>query len=149
APVENQTPPARNMLPWIVGGLVVLALLAAFFLFRRRRSDAVYEESYYEPAPAREPSFDAPIDVAPVAAAEPIFVPQHDIVQPAAASPQPMADEPVAAIPPPEEINVGEADHADVEALAASSSPASGRPWLEFLMRPMRAGTNRDNAIVQ
>jgi hypothetical protein len=140
------------MLPWIIGGLAVLALLAGFFLFRRRRPDAVYEESYYEPAPAREPerepAFVAPVAAEPVAT-EPVLTPEHDFVPTSRATPEPVADEPVAAIPPPEEINVGEADHADVEALAAASQPASGRPWLEFLMRPMRAGTNRDNTIVQ
>ena len=148
APVETQAPAARNMLPWIIGGLVVLALLAGFFLFRRRRSETVYEEAYYEPAPAREPAFAAPIDVSPVAAA-PMLQPQHDIAPASPTRAEPVADEPVDTIPPPEEINVGEADHADIEALAASSHPASGRPWLEFLMRPMRAGTNRDNTIVQ
>jgi hypothetical protein len=148
APVENQAPPARSMLPWIIGGLVVLALLAGFFLFRRRKPDAVYEETRYEPAPAREPSFVAPIDVGPVAA-EPIFVPVHDPLPDARPVREPVADDTAPAIPPPEEIAVAEADHADVEALAASSHPVAGRPWLEFLMRPMRAGTNRDNTIVQ
>ena len=158
APVETVTvdtrpTTARSALPWLLGGLALLAVLAGFFLFRRRRPDVVYEESRYEPAPSREveaePVFVAPIDVAPVAA-EPVFVPRADPVPERREIVQPVADEPVAeALPPPEEINVAEADHADVEALAASSAPVAGRPWLEFLMRPMRAGTNRDNAIVQ
>ena len=152
APVQTQTTPTRNILPWLIGGLVLLALIAGLFLFRRRRADTVYEESRYEPAPprdvSREPAFVAPIDVAPVAA-EPILAPRHDIVPPARAMAEPVADEDVAAIPPPEEISVADADHADVEALAAASEPRAGRPWLEFLMRPMRAGTNRDNAIVE
>jgi hypothetical protein len=153
APAPSQTPAIRTVLPWIIGGLVVLALIAGFFLFRRRRTDEIYEEAYYEPAPpreeAREPAFVAPIDVAPVAAAEPIFIrPVADPVPERRPAAEPVADAPVA-VPPPEEINVAEADHADVEALAASSEPVAGRPWLEFLMRPMRAGTSRDNAIVQ
>ncbi|HYD13979.1 MAG TPA: hypothetical protein VEC11_14105, partial [Allosphingosinicella sp.] len=153
-PTEGQAPATRNMLPWIIGGLALLALLAGFFLFRRRRAD-VYEENYYEPAPpreevreeVREPSFVAPIDVSPVAA-EPFIRPAQPVpeAQPVAAE---AADETPEPLPLPEEINVAEADHADVEALAAASAPVSGRPWLEFLMRPMRAGTNRDNAIVQ
>jgi hypothetical protein len=152
APVENQAPVTRTMLPWIIGGLVLLALIAGFFLFRRRRPEPAYEEARYEPAPpreevVREPSFVAPIDVAPVAAM-PFIQPTPDAVPEPRAVMQPVADEPTA-LPPPEEIAVAEADHADIEALAASSEPVSGRPWLEFLMRPMRAGTNRDNAIVQ
>jgi hypothetical protein len=156
APVEEA--PAeqtmQSMLPWIIGGLALLAVLAAFFLFRRRRPNEVYEETYYEPAPpretVREPSFVAPIDVAPVAA-EPILMPVHDPVPDARPVAQPVAEaiNDEAPLPPPEEIEVGEADSADVEALAASSEPVAGRPWLEFLMRPMRAGTNRDNTIVQ
>lgn len=154
APVESvpvETATTRSMLPWLLGGLALLAVLAGFFLFRRRRPDAVYEETSYEPAPPRtveaEPTFVAPIDVAPVAAA-PAFVPRADPVPERRVLAEPVADEAVA-IPPPEEINLAEADHADVEALAASSEPVAGRPWLEFLMRPMRAGTNRDNTIVQ
>ena len=155
APVETvtttETTTTGSMLPWLLGGLALLAVLAGFFLFRRRRPDAVYEETRYEPAPPRtvapEPPFDAPIAVAPAAAA-PVFVPRADPVPERRAVAEPVADD-VVAIPPPEEINVAEADHADVEALAASSEPVAGRPWLEFLMRPMRAGTNRDNTIVQ
>jgi Meckel syndrome type 1 protein len=149
---ETQTQSTRSILPWLIGGAALLALLAGFFLFRRRRTDEVYEETYYAPAPAREierePTFVAPIDVSPVAA-EPVFVrPVADPVPEPRPAAQPVADE-QSALPPPEEIAVAEADHADVEALAASSEPVSGRPWLEFLMRPMRAGTNRDNTIVQ
>ena len=152
---QAQSTAPRTMLPWIIGGgLLLLALIAGYFLFfRGRRREDVYEETYYEPAPpreevAREPSFVAPIEVAPVAAAEPWIRPTADPVPEPRAAMQPVADEPIA-LPPPEEINVAEADHADIEALAASSEPVAGRPWLEFLMRPMRAGTNRDNAIVQ
>jgi len=156
APVETETQGTASMLPWIIGGLAILALLAGFFLFRRRRTDEVYEEAYYEPAPSRaveretvsEPTFVAPIEAAPAAAA-PVFVPVHDPVPAARPVAQPVADDTPAPLPPPEEIEVGEADHADIEALAASSAPVAGRPWIEFLMRPMRAGTNRDNAIVQ
>jgi hypothetical protein len=149
APVQSETaPPARSLLPWLLGGLAVLALIAGFFLFRRRRP-ATETETYYEPAPSREPAFVAPVAAAPVAAAEPVFVrPVADPVPAPRVAAQPDADTP-AVLPPPEEVTVAEADHADLEALAASSSPIAGRPWLEFLLRPLRAGTNRDNTIVQ
>lgn len=152
APVEEQAPTNGSMLPWLIGGLALLALIAGFFLFRKRRTDDAYEEAYYEPAPpretVREPTFVAPIDAAPVAAA-PVIMPAHDPVPAPRQAAQPVADDEPAPLPPPEEIAMAEADHADVEALAASSEPVAGRPWLEFLMRPMRAGTNRDNTIVQ
>jgi Meckel syndrome type 1 protein len=171
APIETLPPPAapeetvpagqaqstapRTPLPWIIGGgLLLLALISGYLLFfSRRRTDEVYE-THYEPAPpreevAREPSFVPPIEVAPVAAAEPVFFrPVADPVPEPRAAMQPVADEPTA-LPPPEEVSVAEADQADIEALAASSAPVAGRPWLEFLMRPLRAGTNRDNTIVQ
>ncbi len=41
------------------------------------------------------------------------------------------------------------ADPGDVAAMAASSQPEAGRPWLEFLMRPVRAGTDADKAVVE
>jgi hypothetical protein len=160
-PVETQTTTqtdtqttTRSLLPWIIGGaLALLALIAGFFLFRGRKTDdEVYEDTYYEPAPtretAREPAFVAPIDVAPVAA-EPVFIrPVADPVPAPRAASEPVADDYVAA-PPPDEVNISDSDHADIETLAASSEPVAGRPWLEFMLRPLRAGTNRDNAIVQ
>ena len=152
APIREEAGTRGSMLPWMIGGLALLAILAGFFLFRRRRTDEAYEETFYEPAPPREelrePSFVAPIEAAPVAAA-PVFVPVHDPVPEARPAAPPVAEEIEAPLPPPEEIAVADADHADVEALAASSEPVAGRPWLEFLMRPLRAGTNRDNTIVQ
>jgi hypothetical protein len=48
-----------------------------------------------------------------------------------------------------EQVSVGEPDPAAVAALAASSEPPVGRPWLEFLLRPLRAGTSTDSAVVQ
>jgi hypothetical protein len=149
-PVQTETQPTtRSLLPWIIGGaLALLALIAGFFLFRGRRTEDAYEDTSYEPAPTREPAFVAPIDVAPVAA-EPVFIrPIADPVPEPRAAPEPVADEHVAT-PPPEEVNISESDHADIEALAASSEPVAGRPWLEFMLRPLRAGTNRDNTIVQ
>ncbi|TMJ19504.1 MAG: hypothetical protein E6G92_06935 [Alphaproteobacteria bacterium] len=44
---------------------------------------------------------------------------------------------------------VSEPDSADMAALAASSEPVPDRPWLEFLMRPIRAGTSEDEAVVE
>ena len=37
----------------------------------------------------------------------------------------------------------------DVQAILDSSEPQAGRPWIEFLMRPLRAGTNADDAVVE
>jgi hypothetical protein len=46
-------------------------------------------------------------------------------------------------------IEVTEPAAADVAALAASAAPSEGRPWLEMLMRPIRAGTTAEDARVE
>ena len=66
--------------------------------------------------------------------------------EPAYAAPEP-AIVPAAAVA--EEVSLAESDRADVDALAASSEPAPNRPWLEFLMRPVRAGTSEDETRVE
>jgi LPXTG-motif cell wall-anchored protein len=134
-PVETQAETGNGnflITALIAGGAILLALAAFLALRRRRRDEEVYEEVYYEePAAveaAPEPSFTrpAPIEAAPAVAA-------GEVVEAATA----------------EEVSVEEAHEADVEALAADSDPVAGRPWLEFLMRPVRAGTSQDDAIVQ
>jgi len=128
--------PQRNLTaywPWLAGAaLLVVAALALLALRRRRTEDEVYyEEAHYEPA---EPVVEA--------APEPGFTQDEPIV--AAAALAEREAEPVA-----DEVAIVDSDAADVEALAAGSEPIAGRPWLEFLMRPLRAGTSRDDAIVQ
>ena len=139
-PVQTASDTTRTTSPklWpflLAGGLIILGGL--FFFMRRRRRDDVYEEAYYEePAAyeepvtaAPEPSFHRePVAEAPIEAAAPVVA-----VESAAA----------------EIVSVGEFDSADVEAMAADSNAPAGRPWLELLMRPIRAGTSKDDAIVQ
>jgi hypothetical protein len=121
--------PARNLStlwPWLLAGAALLIAAIAFVAMRRRRraeEEAYYEEPYYEAPVAR----DAPVEAAP----EPAFV--------AAVAPAAIV----------EEVAVADADHADVAALNADSEPAPGRPWLEFLMRPVRAGVDGDDATVE
>ena len=94
-------------------------LLAALVLLALRRRRSGYEE--------QEVYYDEP---ALVEAAEPVYA------------------APVAAAAA-EEASVSEPDSADMAALAAASEPAPDRPWLEFLMRPVRAGTRQDEAMVE
>ena len=42
-----------------------------------------------------------------------------------------------------------EPDAAEVAELTAGTAPVAERPWLEFAMRPVRAGTNVDEALVE
>ncbi|HYN47081.1 MAG TPA: hypothetical protein VES64_10355, partial [Allosphingosinicella sp.] len=96
----------------------------------RRAADEVYEESAYE-----EPAMAAP---------EAGF--ERPIAAPAMAAPVAAAAEAEAEA---EDASVEDAAPADVAALAEESAPVAGRPWLEFLLRPVRAGTSQDDAIVQ
>ncbi|HEU0097224.1 MAG TPA: hypothetical protein VFQ67_00485 [Allosphingosinicella sp.] len=69
-----------SLLPWLLGGLLLVGALAFFALRRRRRTD-VYDERAYEAAPT-------PVHVAPIAAAVPIAAP----VEPAAPAGRPELD---------------------------------------------------------
>lgn len=144
APVEpvaaNETP----TWPWAVGAAASLIAAVALFAIRRRRR-LVEEEAYY----------DDPLLVDPLA--EPVAVEPDPFVtspQPTIA-PAPVASAAVApvaaaaAISSVESAAVTEAEAEDIEAMAAASEPDAGRPWLEFMMRPVRAGTNDQDAVVE
>ncbi|WP_158635955.1 hypothetical protein [Sphingosinicella ginsenosidimutans] len=142
-PVEEPAAPATQTSAQRINplwyGLIALAALAilGLFVFRRRRVDeAAYDEPYYE-APAADVAADpAPFVADPVIAAEPVPV----------VSPRPVAAE---AVPDRANVSLAAPDAADIEALAATSAPTEGRPWIELLLRPIRAGTSREDAIVQ
>jgi hypothetical protein len=125
-PVETATTeaPANGVAPWqwmlAIGAIAIIALGAVLLIARRRRRA---EEVYYDEAAYEEPAYEAPL-----AEAEPAVIPV------AAAA---------------DEVSLGQSDRADVDALAASSEPAPNRPWLEFLMRPVRAGTSEDETRVE
>ena len=130
-----------STLTWlVVAGLALVIALAGFVFLRRRR---VSEEEYYQEEPAYEQ---------PVAVDEPVL-PVRDyqpaLVTPAfnRAAPAPVAEPEVVAAATG--LAMHEADRADVEALNASSHPEGHRPWLEFLLRPVRAGTTEDEALVE
>jgi hypothetical protein len=155
----------------LVGGALLLLMAFALFNIWRHRRRAE-EEVYYDEAvhhdepvrhaepvfydePAREPRADpAFVAAAPVAAGaaalaadrrehrETLSTPMGDVVRP-----EEFETETAVAIA--EDVSVAEPDPADVEALAASSTAPEGRPWLEFLMRPIRAGTSDDAAVVE
>jgi len=160
-PVSGQAPaPSQwslsTLWPWLLAG--ALLVIGAIILFGRRRrtdEDLVYEEYRTEPtfAAARREEYRE----TPAAAAEPELA----YITPGAAA----AAAPVAAAVPlaedrlngteidatqaPDNVSVGEPASADVEALAAASEPEAGRPWIEFLMRPIRAGTTGEDAVVE
>ena len=156
-PVEGQASPTSQwslatLWPWLLAG--ALLVIGAILLFGRRRradEDMVYEEYPAGPTPA-EPTFAARREEyreAPAATADPelaYFAPA------AAAAVAPIAgtrETDVDATPALDKVSVSEPASDDVEALAAASEPEAGRPWIEFLMRPLRAGTTSDDAVVE
>ncbi|HEX7849450.1 MAG TPA: hypothetical protein VF485_06935, partial [Sphingomonas sp.] len=135
---------------WVAGGIALLAVIlgAALAMRGRRRDDdepAYGEDSYVEPR--SEPVAVAPvIPPMPVAKAEPRKEPEYlrrAVPVGAAAT----AMEPVVAAPDAVEMSTPPA--ADVAELTAGTAPVAERPWLEFAMRPVRAGTNVDEALVE
>lgn len=159
--------------PLIAAGALLLLGLLAFLALRRRRrvDDEVYEETAYAEPVAETRAYEEP--AAPVitpalatpmafAADEPVeTVPATDeyvtsripVAEPAAerfgASDAVAAAALGAAAAGHDDISVAEPDPEDVALLAAGSDPEAGRPWLEFLMRPVRAGMNEDEAVVE
>ena len=137
---------------WVAGGIALLAVIVGAALAmrgRRREYDepAYVADSYVEPQP--EPVAVAPvIQPVPVATAEqprkePEYLRRAAPVGAGAAA----VMEPVIAAPDAVEMSTPPAD--EVAELTAGTAPIAERPWLEFSMRPVRAGTNVDEALVE
>jgi hypothetical protein len=147
--------------PWLAGGvLLVLAGLAALLMMGRRRRDEEPVAGYGERAyavPAVEPVRDE-ADIVP--APEPRGRPEY--VPPVAAAPvvTPLRAPEVTPVPEPEvtpvaevteaheEIEIARAEDKDLAGVADARAPVANRPWLEFGLRPVRAGTSDEEALV-
>ena len=102
APAQQVQSNRFQLLPWLVGALVLIGA-AALLLRRRRRTDEIYEDEL-----AGEPEIVAPPAMGVPLAAE-------------------------AFVPP----------------VATAASVETGRPAISFEMRPVRAGVNAEDAIVE
>ncbi|MGQ0559322.1 MAG: hypothetical protein ACT4OE_07020 [Sphingosinicella sp.] len=128
------------------GGLIFLAIglglvaLLGWFLFRRMRQQQAAMESWdhEHPVPMMELPMAKPLAESPR--------PQTAAAASAVSADEPVTGEAVASV---EKLEVGRPSAADVAALAAATAPVDGRPWLEFLMRPIRAGTTSNDAVVE
>ncbi|WP_440846022.1 hypothetical protein [Sphingomonas sp. 22176] len=141
----TETTRSTSLVPWILGGLaVILAAAAAIFLFRRRRPDD--DLLVRETATTTEPVAHRPVPqpVAPrsdiglaAAAAAPVMAPvmeRQPIVEPVAEAHV--------------EAKLAAADEAVLEHVVDAPAPVANRPWLELGLRPVRAGTSEEEALV-
>jgi hypothetical protein len=131
-------------------------LLIALLTTRRRRGEPDFgEEAAYEPEAARayERPVAAPVDaerITPIAAA-PVIAPRpRPELSPVMAAP---AAAPLAAQSQPEaeahvEAELAEPESEDLAGITDAPAPVSNRPWLEFGLRPVRAGTSEEEALV-
>jgi len=134
---------------WVAGGIALLAvILGAALAMRGRRREYEYEPAYVEDTyvePQPEPVAVAPvIEPVPVAKAPPRKEPEY-LRRAAPVSAE--TAEPIVAAPDAVEMSTPPAD--EVAQLTAGTAPVAERPWLEFSMRPVRAGTNVDEALVE
>jgi hypothetical protein len=142
----TETTRSTSLVPWILGGLaVILAAAAAIFLLRRRRTDD--DLLVRETATTTEPVAARPIPQ-PVALRGDIGLAAATaapVMAPVVADRQPIA-EPVAEAHV--EAKLAEADEAVLEHVVDAQAPVANRPWLELGLRPVRAGTSEDEALV-
>lgn len=128
------------MWPLIAIGVLIFAGIVGLITMRRRRAAAHGQWD--------EPAYVEPDYVEPVAAA-PIVTPEPRPVAAVAAESAVIAPVDVAVAPAvPEDATVAEPEAADVAALTAAA-PVADRPWLEFAMRPVRAGASDAEALVE
>jgi len=145
--------------PWLaLLGVGIIALVGFLFAARRRRAE-VYD-TYDEPLAYEEPvAAPAPAVVAePVVAAAPVTRPDAQFLRretprpvetPVLSEPEPLVAEDQVAAPVAGAGELVEPSSSDVAALTAGNPPVADRPWLEMAMRPVRAGTNVDEALVE
>lgn len=142
---------SSSIWPWLLGGIaLVIAGLAALLLMRRREPE--YVEEYREPVavvpaavPAEHPAFVAePVNEAPV------VEPRAELAGLPAAIPvaEPEVREAQAAVATAEDVSISEPAADDLAGIVDATAPVARRPWIELAMRPVRAGTDKDDAIV-
>jgi hypothetical protein len=142
----TQTTRSTSLVPWILGGLaMILAAAAAIFLLRRRRTDD--DLLVRETATTTEPVAARPIPqpVAPRSDIGLAAATAAPVIAPVGADRQPIV-EPVAEAHV--EAKLAEADEAVLEHVVDAPAPVANRPWLELGLRPVRAGTSEDEALV-
>lgn len=137
--------------PWLLGGIaLVIAGIAAALLMRRRREPEYVEESTYREPIAAEPVAEPVVVPVAAAPAKPVVEPEPAFagLPPAIPVAEPEVREAQAAVATAEDVSVSEPGEEDLAGVVDGNAPVARRPWLELGMRPVRAGTDKDDAIV-
>lgn len=128
--------------PWLLGGAILVVGALALLLMRRRRTEDEPFVTEYEPvaaAPVAEPA------IAPgvVTATEPVAppLPLTDV------APEKEPREPLVATA--EEATIAEPDASELAEVTQGAAPIGHRPWIELGIRPVRAGTSDEEALVE
>lgn len=129
--------------PWLLGGLLlVLAGAAALLLMRRRRAEPEYVEDTVVREQEAPRAHEAPVAAAPISAPrrEPELTPFMAATAAAATAP--------AVVEARTEAELAEPETEDLAGVTDAPAPVSNRPWLELGLRPVRAGTSEEEALV-
>ncbi|RYY23442.1 MAG: hypothetical protein EOP62_20065 [Sphingomonadales bacterium] len=154
APVEattvTQTTNNSSMWPWLLGGIaLVIAGIAAALLMRRREPEYVEETRdpvAVEPVavPAEHPAFVAATPVNAVVEPDAGFAG----LPPAIPLAEPEVREAQAAVATADDVSIHAPASEDLAGVIDGAAPVSRRPWIELGMRPVRAGTDKEDALV-
>jgi LPXTG-motif cell wall-anchored protein len=126
---------------WIVAALALLAAIGGLLFWRRRRAaDQDFYEESDQPIVAGPPPEQIPPPAAP-----PMADPVELAEERAAPIDQTAADQAV----PVADTVMAQAEPADVAAATLLAAPLDDRPWLEFALRPVKAGVNVMDAVVE
>jgi len=137
--------------PWLLGGLLlVLAGAAALLLMRRRREEPEYVEETTVTETETPRAYEAPVAAAPITAPrrEPELSPFMAATAAAAAAPAVAAEPETEIVEARTEAELAEPEREDLAGVTDAPAPVSNRPWLEFGLRPVRAGTSEEEALV-
>ena len=137
--------------PYVAGGAALLVVGLLLVLRRRGRGhdDAFADDDVpaeVAAAPVAAPVADEPVAIPPDAEGPPLTH-GEDPATVAQAEAEPVQAD--AAIEPVAEAVLAEPAPEDVDLLAAAPTPSADRPWLEFALRPVRAGTTVVDAVVE
>lgn len=144
---ETRSAPALAW-PWLLGGLLlVIAGAAALLLTRRRRNAPEYVEETVVREPEAPRAYEAPVAAAPISAPrrEPELTP---FMAATAAAATPVVAVPETVAEARTEAELAEPESEDLAGVTDAPAPVSNRPWLEFGLRPVRAGTSEEEALV-